>query len=190
MLEKLDGPAAVKGTMLTAHLEWAKERLGDLEKALGPHLSIESAAALQHFVLATEWFPFRTLIEIDSAIAQAVGGAPEQTYGELGRHSANVNLLNVYKGFVSTEPHRFFERSTLLHDRFQNFGKASYQKVNERAGKIRMEGYTCYSPVYCATAKGYFDEALRLMHAPGPISVVESSCICAGQPACVFDLSW
>ncbi len=190
MLERLDGPAAVKGTMIAAHLEWAKEKLGDLEKALGPHLSVESRAAVQHFVLATAWFPFKTVIEIDRAIAEAVGGIADQTYRDLGRHSARINLLNVYQGFVSDEPHRFFERSTLLHDRFQNFGRATYQKVNTRAGKIRMEGYTCWSPVYCQTARGYFEEALKLMHAPGPISVTESSCICNGQNACQFDLSW
>ena len=55
---------------------------------------------------------------------------------------------------------------------------------------MRHEGYEEYSPVYCASALGYFEGALRLMKVPGPVHVFEVSCQCAGDPACVFDLSW
>ena len=43
--------------------------------------------------------------------------------------------------------------------------------------------------VCCASALGYFEGALRLMKASGPVHVFEVACQCAGDPA-VFDLSW
>jgi predicted hydrocarbon binding protein len=188
--EKLGGPAAVKAVMLLAHLEWAKERVPDLAGALGPTLDDECAPFVKSPVLATDWVPLRCLVAIDRAIALAVGTPAEQVFRDLGRHSAALNLGGVYRGYVADEPHRFFERAAQLHARFQNFGRARYERAAERRGRTYTEGYEEYSPVFCAGSQGYCEEALRLMHVPGPIQVLETQCQCAGDPACVFDLTW
>jgi hypothetical protein len=36
----------------------------------------------------------------------------------------------------------------------------------------------------------YYQGAPETMKAPGPITVRESLCTCAGDEACVFDLAW
>jgi hypothetical protein len=46
------------------------------------------------------------------------------------------------------------------------------------------------SPVYCASARGYYEGAVEMMGAPGPIVSSESLCQCGGDPWCAFDLSW
>jgi hypothetical protein len=190
-LERLNDSAAVKGTMLRAHLSWAAEHLGKLEDTLVPRLSPAAAGLVTQHVLATDWVLFRTLVEIDRAIAAAVAGTPpESVFDALGRESARVNLAGAYRAYVSSEPHRFFEKSSLLHDRFQNFGQCVYERTGERSGRMTMTGYPVFSAVFCATGRGYYAEALALMHAPGPIEVTESSCLCAGGAACVFELSW
>jgi hypothetical protein len=176
--------------MLRAHLSWAEKHIGDLSR-LNPHLAdAECAGLLSGRMLSTDWMPFRCLIALDRAIAAAAGGSPERLFRDLGRHSAAVNLSGVYKGFISTEPHRFFEQMGLLHTKFQNFGRFRYDNTGERSGRITLEGYTEYSPVYCASAVGYFDEALRMMHAPGPVIVRETSCHCAGDAQCIYEMSW
>ena len=189
--EKLGDRAAVKATMLQAHLTWAEERLGGaLVTRLGPKLPDASKRLVSEPLLATEWIPFRSLIELDRAIASAAGGDPEQVYQALGRHSATRNLSGVYRNFVPDEPHRFFEQMALLHGRFQNFGRSTYEKAGDHAGRIRVEGYDEYSPVFCASGNGYYEGALQMMKVPGPISAVETACQCAGDPACVYDLGW
>ena len=67
-------------------------------------------------------------MEIDRAIATAVGGPAGEVFRELGRHSASLNLGGVYRSFVAEEPHRFFEQTALLHGRFQTFGRSAYEK--------------------------------------------------------------
>lgn len=188
--EKLGDKAAVKATMLLAHLEWAKTHLPDLAKALEPHLEGECAVFVNAPVLATAWVPLRCLVAIDRAIARVSGAPADQTYRDLGRHSATLNLSGVYRSYVAGEPHAFFEKVSQLHGRFQNFGRARYERLGERSGRTTLEGYDEYSPVFCAGSLGYCEEALRLMFVPGPIQVVEASCQCAGDPACVFQLSW
>ena len=187
--ESLGRTAAVKATMLQAHLTWAQKQVGDLDR-LRPHLDAECLAFLNRRTLATDWVPFRCLVRMDRAIAAVVGGSPDRTFGELGRHSASVNLGGVYKRFIASEPHRFFTQMGVLHDQFQNFGRSRYEKDGERAGRIVLEGYMEYSPVYCASGGGYYEEALKMMFAPGPIKVSETSCQCAGDASCIYQMSW
>lgn len=188
--EKLGNTAAVKGTMVQAHLAWAKERLGDVTARVQPLLHPECLGLVTKSLLVTEWFPLRCLVEVDRAIASLAGGVPEDVFHHLGRHSAELNLGGVYKSFVAEEPHRFFEQMALLHNRFQNFGRCAYEKAGERAGRIRIEGYSEYSPVYCASGLGYYEGALHMMKVPGPVHALEASCQCAGDPVCLYELSW
>lgn len=188
--EKLEEGAKVKGTMLRAHLNWAANQIGPPAKVLLPHLSPAGASLVGQTVLATDWVTFGLVVEIDRAIATASGRPEEEVFRDLGRYSAALNLGGVYKAFVSAEPHRFFERMTVLHHQFQNFGRSSYERKSERAGRIRIDGYTAYSRVFCIAGMGYYEEALRLMHAPGPIRIQEAACHCFGDDSCSFDIGW
>jgi hypothetical protein len=188
--DRFDDKALVKGTMIRAHLSWAANRFGPGLEALSPGLSAPVLALISRPILPTAWIPFSTLVEFDRAVAAAVGGDPADTWLALGRHSAALNLTGVYKSFISGEPHRFFERMTVLHHQFQTFGRSVYERVGERSGKIRLENPSAYSPVYCVSGRGYYEEALRLLQAPGPILVRESACATRGAASCEFELSW
>jgi hypothetical protein len=188
--EKLGGTAAVKGTMLEAHLEWASQQLaGTLEK-LAPLLSAESAGLVKGRILPIQWIPLRCVVEIDRAIATAVGRPPNAVFHELGRHSARFNLQGVYKNYASEDPHAFFEKQTLLHSRFCNFGRPAYEQTGPRSGRITIGDSAEYSPVFCRSAQGYYEAALEVMKVPGPVQVSETACVCLGGPACVFEMSW
>ncbi len=180
----------VKGTMLRAHLGWASNRFGPGLDPLRPLLTPPVLAYLSRPVLPTDWIPFSALLELDRAIASAIGGDPSETWLALGRHSAALNLTGVYKSFISGEPHRFFERMTVLHHQFQTFGKSVYERTAERSGQIRIENPSACSTIYCTSGRGYYEEALRLLHAPGPIRVVDAACAAGGASSCVFELSW
>jgi uncharacterized protein (TIGR02265 family) len=187
--ERLTGKAAIKGTMLQAHLGWAQKQLGDVSR-LKAHVQPECAEHVNPRTLSTTWVPFRCLINIDRAIAAAVGGSSDRVFRDLGVHSATTNLGGVYKSFISSEPHRVFTQMGLLHRQFQDFGEWQYAKTGDAAGQITLRDYSEYSPVYCASAVGYFEGVLKMMHAPGYILVREAACQCAGDPQCLFELSW
>ncbi len=188
--EHLPGRVQVKGTMLHAHLDWLARKAQQPATALLPHLSSECQRAIEPGILATDWIKLAHLVAIDRAIATLSGRRPEDVFRELGYHSAVSNLAGVYKSFVADEPHRFFEGQARLHGRFQDFGRSVYEKVGERSGRIRLDGYVEYSPVFCLSAVGYYQGALETMHVPGPIGVLEAQCTCAGDPACSFELRW
>jgi predicted hydrocarbon binding protein len=188
--EHLPGRVQVKGTMLLAHLDWLSKATREPGTALLPDLPPDCQQLIAPGILATEWIRLAQLITIDRAIAKRSGRRPDEVFRELGHHSALANLAGVYRSYVAGEPHDFFERGARLHGRFQDFGHSVYERVGERSGRIRLEEYVEYSPVYCLSAVGYYQGALETMHVPGPIGVRETTCTCAGDPACGFELSW
>ncbi len=190
MQESLEGDGQLKAAMLKAHLEWAEGRVADLLPRLKSALDEECRGFLGSARLAAAWVPFRCAVEIDRAIATLAGGSLEENLRQMGRHSAAVNLGGVYKIFVQEEPHRFFSRMTLLHRRFQSFGDPVYEQTGERSGRICIEGCEQYSKIYCWSALGYYEGALEAMQVPGPVRAAETSCQCAGDGVCVFELAW
>jgi predicted hydrocarbon binding protein len=189
--EKLGTKAKVSATILQAHLSWAEEKWGQAAAArLGPVLDDEARSLVGRSLAPTEQILFRDLVRVARGIAAVDGGDQETVYYELGRHSARLNLGGAYKSFVPETPHRFFEQMNFLHRTFQDFGQSTYEKVGARSGRIRLEEYAEYSPMFCISGRGYYEEALRMMKAPGPISVTETTCQCAGDAHCMFELSW
>ena len=108
-----------------------------------------------------------------------------------------VQSINIDRSFASEDRYHYRETDsgfgravTTLHDRFQSFGRPVYEEVRDRRGRLCLEGCAEYSPVYCDSARGYYEGALEMMKVPGPIRVVETACQCAGEPACLYELSW
>ena len=180
----------VKGGVLEAHLSWADVEVAGGRDAIAHRLDGEAVERLKRGALATEWIPLSQLVAIDRAIAGEAGGNETAIPRALGRHSAELNLGGVYKSFVVEEPHRFFEQMALLHRRFLNFGRSVYEKGGERSGRIRLEDYLEFSPVLCASGRGYYEGSLAMMKVPGPVRVAEVMCRCHGDEYCAFDLAW
>jgi predicted hydrocarbon binding protein len=188
--EKLGDKARLSATILGAHLAWAQEQWPDALERLEAELDAERFLLVSRTIEETDWVGFADTMTVARAIARIAGGDPDATFYALGCRSAALNLAGAYRSFTPEEPHRFFETMAFLHGSFQNFGRSSYQKLDARSGRIRLEGYVEYSPVYCESGRGYYEEALRMMRAPGPVRASETSCQCAGDPACVYELSW
>jgi hypothetical protein len=188
--EHLGDKAKVTISILKAYVDWAHRKWGDPLERLKKLLDADTAALLAKPLPEGRRIPFRQLIDVSKAIAVAAGGNPNVVYTELGKHSARVNMAGAYNRFTVEAPHHFFDHMDHLHHTFQNFGRSDYTRTGDRSGRVRLEGYQEFSPVYCQSGMGYYDQALRMMKAPGPIRVVETSCQCLGDPACVFELSW
>lgn len=176
----------VKGGMVRAHLDWLKKTHGDdagarLVKALPPQASAEIASTLP-----SSWCSFDTLVALDRAIAKQYGN---NVLKDLGRFSARINLDTTYRLYKRENIHEFFRRSASLHAQFQDFGTVLYEQNGPQGGRMVHSGYVCFSPAYCASAIGYYEEALRI-HGGRNVIVTESSCQCAGDSTCTFVMRW
>jgi predicted hydrocarbon binding protein len=187
--EALEG-GRLKGSIIRAHLDWASKNLGaGAQEKIAEKVSPETAQALGSSILATQWYPFRLLIEVDRAIIELAGGDPDGILLKMGRHSADLNLSTVRKVFPHRDPHEFFRKEAVLHNQFLSFGNAEYTKVDANTCHLVLKGYPCYSRIFCQSALGYYERAGELQGGT-TVRVIETQCICRGDPGCVFEISW
>jgi hypothetical protein len=183
--EKLEG-GHLKGGIPRAHLDWVRKQRGEagVEQVLA-RLPKEIADEMRH-ALVTSWCAFGSVILLDRAIAEVFGA---NAVRELGRWSAEQNLSTVYRMFRRQDIHDFFERSAALHSQFQDFGVEIYERIGDSAGRMTHRHYTTFSPTFCDSACGYYEQVMK-MHGAARVVVDHPSCLGRGAKECVFDLRW
>jgi uncharacterized protein (TIGR02265 family) len=179
----------VKGSMVRAHLQFVREKLGEpvLDKTL-KSLSPSVAAELQG-ALASTWCAFESLVLFDRAAARAANRDENELMHELGRHSAQINLSTIYRAFNRDDIHDFFRQSATLHRQFQDFGDCQYETAGPTHCRITIRNAQSFSPVYCASEAGYLEQVIAT-HGGKAASVTESACQCANDDRCTFELRW
>lgn len=184
-------PGRVKGSMIRAHLDWvrdhaAREETIELFEALPGDVRQRVST-----VLPSSWYDFATLIAVDRTIAARFGSGPDDLafLEELGAYSARTNLAGVCRFFRRDGVHDFFRSSAVLHRTFQDFGTAEYVELAPNAGVMHHREYTAWSPLYCASAAGFYRQCVTL-HGGKDVEVAETECQCAGAASCTFVIGW
>lgn len=179
----------VKGTMVRAHLQFVRDRLG--EDALARTLAAlpPSAAAEVNGILVSTWCSFESLVALDLTIAKVAERDERDLMRELGRYSAQINLSGVYRAFHRDDIHEFFRHSATLHRQFQDFGTCEYEQLGDTHGRISIRNANCYSPTYCASETGYLEQVIAT-HGGTSATIKEIACQCAGDDRCTFELKW
>ena len=175
--------------MVRAHLDWVRDHASrdeiiELFETLPADVRRQAAT-----VLAASWYDFAMLIAVDRTILSLFGGNDERFPEQLGAYSAQKNLTSVYRFFQRDDMHPFFSRAALLHRQFQDFGTSEYIELSERSGCMRHRDYVSFSPLYCASAVGFYRECV-VLHGGKDVDVTETQCQCAGDAACTFVLAW
>jgi hypothetical protein len=186
--EQLAG-GRVKGSIIRAHLNWVRDHASREE-------TIELFEALPNdvrgkvsTVLAASWYDFATLIAVDRTILSLFGNDDITFLERLGAYSAQTNLSGVYRFLQPDALRELFRRAALLYRQFQDFGTAEYAALTPGTGVMRHRGYTAYSPLFCASAIGFYRECIAL-HGGVDAAVRESECQCSGAPSCAFEMAW
>lgn len=179
----------VKGTMVRAHLQFVRDRLGEPALARTMEALPAGVAAEVNGILVSTWCAFESLVVLDLAIARVAGRDERELMRELGRYSAQINLSGVYRAFHRDDIHEFFRHSATLHRQFQDFGTCEYEQLGETHGRISIRDAVCYSPTYCSSETGYLEQVIAT-HGGTSASVTESACQCASDDHCTFEMRW
>ncbi len=190
--EVLVGPdpsvAKVKGVMFGGRKQFLLDTIGEegfarlLEK-LTPRTRVYVKTPL-----ASSWCEFESLVELDRAIYNELKATHPNVLALIGAASAELGIGRVYRSLDSEELEKFLENNALFHDQYQKFGNVKFEKTPNGARMI-YSNYPCYSPVYCASAIGYFQESI-LRHGGVDPSVAETKCQCHGDKTCTFEMTW
>lgn len=138
--------------------------------------------------LASSWCEFESLVELDRTIHETLKARMPNVLALIGAASAELGVGRIYRSLDSTELVQFFEKNALFHDQYQKFGTVHFEKT-PGGGRMIYSDYPCYSPIYCASASGYFMEAV-LRHGSTDPKVTETKCQCLGDRTCTFEMTW
>jgi hypothetical protein len=138
--------------------------------------------------LASSWCEFESLIELDRTIHNELKSKFPNVLALIGAASAELGIGRIYRSLDSEELAKFLENNALFHDQYQKFGALRFEKTAHGA-RMTFLDYPCYSPIYCASAVGYFQESI-LRHGATEPNVSETKCQCHGEKTCTFELTW
>lgn len=180
--------AKVKGVMFGGRRQFLLDTLGpDGFNAFVEKLSPRTRGYTRT-PLASSWCEFESLIELDRAIWNELKAKHPNVLALIGAASAELGIGRIYRSLDSAELTRFLEDSAIFHDQYQKFGTMHFEKT-AAGGRVVYANYPVYSPVYCASAVGYFMESM-LRHGAKEPKVVETKCQCHGEKSCTFELTW
>ena len=190
--EVLIGPdasiAKVKGVMFGGRRQFLLDALGqEAFTAFLEKLSPRTRGYVRT-PLASSWSEFDSLIELDRAIHHELKAKYPNVLALIGAASAELGIGRIYKSLDSEELVNFLENNAMFHDQYQKFGTVRFEKTTGGARMI-YANYPCYSPVYCASAIGFFMESI-LRHGGTDPKVTETKCQCHGEKTCTFEMTW
>jgi hypothetical protein len=180
--------AKVKGVMFGGRRAFLLEVLGQAGfEAFLEKLSPRTRTYVRT-PLASSWCEFESLIELDRAIHNELKAKYPNVLALIGAASAELGIGRIYKSLDSEGLVQFLENNAMFHDQYQKFGTVRFEKTANGARMI-YANYPCYSPIFCASAIGYFTESI-LRHGGTEPKVVETKCQCHGDKTCTFEMAW
>jgi hypothetical protein len=190
--EKLTGRDAslckVKGVMLAGRKHFLVETAGEdvfneILKKVSP-----KTRPLVKTPLASTWVDFESLIELDRTTYEMLKDQYPNILALIGAASAELGIGKLYKALDSVELTKFLGDTALFHDQYQKFGRVKFERT-AGGGRMIYTDYPCYSPIYCASAVGYFLESM-LRHGANDPTVTEVKCQCRGDKSCTYEMTW
>jgi predicted hydrocarbon binding protein len=190
--EVLVGPdpsiARVKGVMFGARKQFLLDTLGEEGfNAFLQKLSPRTRGYVKN-PLASSWLEFESLIELDRATHNELKAKHPNVLALIGAASAALGIGRIYRSLDTESLVRFLEDNALFHDQYQKFGNVHFEQT-ANGGRMVYANYPCYSPVYCASAIGYFMESI-LRHGGTNPKVTETKCQTHGDKTCTFEMTW
>ncbi len=190
--EVLVGPdpsiAKVKGVMFGGRRQFLQDVLGQEGFAAFLDKLSPRTRSYVRTPLASSWCEFESLIELDRAIHNELKAKYPNVLALIGAASAELGIGRIYKSLDSAELVQFLENNAQFHDQYQKFGTVRFEKTSSGTRMI-YANYPCHSPVFCASAIGYFMESI-LRHGGKDPKVSETKCQCHGDKTCTFEMAW
>jgi predicted hydrocarbon binding protein len=182
------GIAKVKGVMFGGRKQFLLDTIGEEGfNALIAKLTPRTRSYVKT-PLASSWCEFESLIELDRAIHNELKAKYPNVLALIGAASASLGIGRIYRSLDSESLIQFLESNAMFHDQYQKFGSVKFEKTPNGARMI-YSNYPVYSPLFCASAFGYFLESI-LRHGGTDPTVSETKCQCHGDKTCTFEMTW
>jgi hypothetical protein len=174
--------------LFAARQRFLRAMFGEADyQAVLERLSPEMRARAEAPVPAA-WYEFASLVEYDRAIHERFRARCPHVLLLLGAASAAYGTGTVYRALGGRDLVAFLDGLAHFHRQYQKYGRIVFTRTGSG---VQMACYDnpCYSPLYCASAVGFFWEEL-VRHGARDARVEEPRCHCRGDSVCLYELAW
>jgi uncharacterized protein (TIGR02265 family) len=181
--------AQVKGSVVLARLELITAK-GVFDRVMAA-LPSEDQAVWRSIVLATSWYPFEMAKRLDHAIASVLSPKHKrQFFLDIGRASADANLLTIHKAFVNaSDPQYLLSRAPQIYMKYYDKGRRTYEKTSPTSCVLRTFDAESVTVEDCLTVVGWHVRAIELSGGKDA-RVRETKCRANGDDHCEYHCSW
>ena len=180
--------AKVKGVMFGGRKQFLVELIGEEGFAALLEKLTPRTRGYVKTPLASSWCEFESLIELDKTIHNELKAKYPNVLALIGAASAELGIGRIYRSLDSESLVQFLENNAMFHDQYQKFGTVRFEKT-PAGGRMIYANYPVHSPVFCASAIGFFMESI-LRHGATEPKVAETRCQCHGDKTCTFEMTW
>jgi hypothetical protein len=150
----------------------------------------EDRDILEGILLPAGWYPVDVAARFDAAIVSVMGGASERAFWELGRASADENLLKFQASFVRGKtPATFLAQTPAIYRLYYEKGRREFIPSGANAGTIVTRDAESVTVADCLTVMGWHERALEMVGAKS-IRIAHPTCRARGGAVCRYELSW
>jgi hypothetical protein len=181
-----------KGTAVMTVPMFIKEKFGDAGlKRWMDVLTPEARAVYSRPVLATEWFPLKSIFaEPTKKLCELFYSGATQGAWELGRFSADHGLKGIYKLFVKFGSAEFIisKASTILPT-FYKPSSMDAKQYDKNSGQVRITSFPEPDVFVEARICGWMQQALSISGVKD-VTVTTVTSMTKGAPISEFRVTW
>lgn len=141
-------------------------------------------------VIPVGWYDIGLYDHVNRALAETLGGRPEDVMEACGRFAAERDLRTIHRLFLRmANPAYVIERSAGYWGRFQDSG--SWDVVREPPSRVvaTLRNWGSTDELTCIRLGAYMFRLFQLVGAKNG-SLQRTACRARGDAACVFDSHW
>ena len=185
------GPG-IRGGVLSSRLKFVREKGGpEARDRVLARLSREDQEILRGWLQGSAWYPFDLNRRLDDAIAAELSpGDRARIFLEMGRASAEANLLASQRAFVKPgDPQFLLQGAPQIYAAYYAKGRRVYEKTGETSAVLRTHDAESVTAEDCLTVVGWHVRAIELCGGKN-VQVVETRCRARGDVVCEYRCEW
>jgi len=189
--EKPVGPG-IRGAVLSSRLKFVRERGGfEARERVLARLPAEDQEILRGWIEGSAWYPFDLNRRLDDAIAAELSrGDGARIFLEMGRASAEANLLARERAFVKAgDPQFLLQGAPQIYAAYYAKGRRVYEKTGETSAVLRTYDAESVTAEDCLTVVGWHVRAIELCGGKN-VKVTETRCRARGDAICEYRCEW
>ncbi len=149
----------------------------------------EDREIFQRRIMPTEWYPYRTYINLLTLMDKHFGKGDLSHAHEMGRTAADVDLKGIYKVFLRLGPTNFFlKRIMSMWKGYYDTGKIEVLETGGSKIYIKLSDFNGIKRIHCLTVEGWIERFIELCGVPG-VHIRQTQCMAEGSPFCMFEVT-